>query len=267
MRLLVVAAALTLTGTFAKAAGPFDGLWVDDLKTQMGEAGFDTYLVANGIYKCQSCSPPRNYPADGKMRLVAGDPSVISESVVIAGPRTIITRIVDHEMTRETTMTVAADGRTARYVSLDTWPRRTKRLRTEYVARRVAPRPAGAQAVSGSWLGVCYVQVPEEYRSVHLSEAKGQFTRSNFRHGHYTAKIGGPAAPVTGDGKNIYKAVVRAPDARTRIETILLNDKPLVERTYRLAADGKTMVTTVRDVNDGSVFTTRSHRKSVKPAS
>jgi hypothetical protein len=164
-------------------------------------------------------------------------------------------------MTRETTMTVAANGQSATYVSLDKWPGLMERLRTEYVAKRVGSAPAGAHAVSGSWLGLRYLEVPVEYRSVELKEANGYFARSNFRHGRYTAKIGGLAAPVTGDGKNIYKALVRAPDARTRVETLLLNGKPVVERTYRLSADGTFMVTTVRDPKDGSEYSATSHRK------
>lgn len=254
--------ALTLAfGSPAYAESPFDGRWVDDLDTQMGQAGFDTYLVSGGTYRCSSCHPAREYPADGKMRPVADDPSIIAESVSIAGPRTIVTHVVDHEMERETTMTVAPDGRTATYLSLDRWPGHATPLRTEYVARRIAPAPANSNAVSGSWQGLRYVDVPVEYRSVDLAEADGRFTRTNFRHGHYTATIGGPAAPVTGDGKNIYQATVRAPDAMTRIETILLNGKPLVERSYRLSEDGKTMTTTVRNPADNSVFQTTSRRK------
>jgi hypothetical protein len=260
-RAFTLGAVLTLAAAPAAARSPFDGLWVTDLSAQMGQAGYDDYLVANGIYQCASCRPPRSYPADGKMRPVPGDVSVISESVRIAGPRTIVTRIFDHEMERETTMTVAPDGKTATYVSFDKWPGRAKRLRTEYVAKRVAPAPAGAYAVSGRWLGLRYVEVPLEYRSVDLNEANGQFTRIDFRHGRYTAKIGGPAAPVTGDGKDIFNATVRAPDARTRIETVLLNGKPLVERTYSLSPDGKSLVTIVRDPKNGSVFRTTSHRR------
>jgi hypothetical protein len=172
-----------------------------------------------------------------------------------------MTHIVDHEMTRETTMTVAPDNRTAFYVSLDKWPSYPKRLRTEYLAKRVAPAPPGAHLVSGRWLGLRYLQGPEEYRSNDFKEENGFFTRSNFRHGHYTAKIGGPAAPVTGDGKNIFIAVVRAPEPRARIETISLRGKPLIERTYRLLVDGKSMLTTVRDPEDGSVYKITSHRK------
>jgi hypothetical protein len=261
MRVIALAAALASAGPSAHAASPFDGLWVADLKTQMGQSGFDDYLVARGIYKCLSCRPPREYPADGKMRSVPGDASVISEGVIIAGPRSIVTRILDHEMTRVTTMKVAPDSRTATYVSLDHWPGHSKLLRTDYVAQRIKPAPPGAHPVSGSWLGLRYVTVPQEYRSVRLKEANGRFTRIDFRHGHYTATIGGPPAAVTGDGKGIFKAAVRAPDVRTRIETISLRGKPLVERTYRLSADGKSLATITRDPADGSTFSTISHRR------
>jgi hypothetical protein len=266
MKHLLIAIALLMAGAPARAASGFDGHWVEDLKTEMGQAGFDDYLVEHGIYKCRSCRPPREYPADGKLRSVPGDVSVISESVRIAGPRTIATRIVDHEMVRETTMTVAPDGQTAIYVSLDKWPGRPTRLRTAYLAKRTAPAPAGAHAVSGSWLGERYLAVPEEYRSIDLREANGQFSRSNFRHGRYTAAINGATAPVTGDGKNIFRAAVRAPDARTRVETISLNGTPLVERTYALSADGKSLATTVRDPKDGSVFSAISHRGRLIPS-
>jgi hypothetical protein len=262
LRVLALATILVVTASAKGMASPFDGLWVADLKTQMGQAGFDTYLVANGTYRCDSCRPPRTYPADGKMRVVPGDVSVVSESVAIVGPRTIVTRAVDHEMTRVTKMTVAPNGKTATYVALDEWPGRTKPLRTEYLAKRVAAAPHGAHAVSGSWLGLRYVAVPEEYRSVRLKEADGQFTRIDFRHGRYTATIGGQAAPVTGDGKGIFKARVSAPDSRTRIEVVSLNGKPLVERTYALSVDGRSMLTTVRDPADGSVYRTTSHRRS-----
>lgn len=263
---VLAAAALSLlapllTAGAPPAAGPFDGTWVEDLQTQMGEAGFDTYLVANGVYACRSCQPPRSYPADGKMRPVPGDTSVLRESAIVTGPRTLVTRILDREMTRETTMTVAPDGKSATYVSLDAWPGRARRLRTEYRAVRVAPAPAGAHPVSGSWRGVAYVAAPEEYRSVTLHDAGGLFTRSNFRHGHYTARIGGPPVPITGDGKNIYRATVRASGPRTRVETIYLAGKAVVERTYALSPDGRALTTTVHNSGGDQPFSIVAHRK------
>lgn len=261
MRAVFAAVMLALGALSAHAASPFDGVWIDELKTQMGDAGSDVYLIANGIYNCTSCSPPRAYPADGKARPVPGDTSVITELVSIAGPLAIKTRIVGPHMIRDTTMTVAADDQTAAYVSLDKWPGRPKLLRTQYLAKRVAPSPPGAHAASGSWLGIAYIEVPEDYRSVDLHEADGVFTRSNFRHGHYAAKIEGPAVLLTGDGQDVYMAQVHAPDARTRVETILLKGKPVVERTYRISEDGQSLLTAVREPGNDNVFSTTSHRK------
>ena len=59
LKALVLAGAFALVGARAEARSPFDDLWVAALDTQMGQAGFDDYLVADGIYKCQSCRPPR----------------------------------------------------------------------------------------------------------------------------------------------------------------------------------------------------------------
>ena len=260
MTVVILTAALALAGASGNAASPFNGVWVDDLKSQMGETGFDIYLIAKGIYKCYSCSPPRSYPADGKTRPVQGDTSV-KESVNISGSRAITLRTTSPNMTRETTMTVAADDRSATYVSLDKWPGLAKRLRTEYIAKRVASSPPGAHPASGSWLGVTYIKVPEEYRSVSLMEADGHFARSNFRHGHYIADIDGPAVPVTGDGRDAYQAEVRAPNLRTRVETVLLNGKPVIVRTYTLSQDNRSLTTEVREPGTRNVFSTISHQK------
>lgn len=257
----IIAAPLVLAGAPAQAASPFDGLWVADLDTQAGQAGFDKYLVANGVYESDSCTPPRRYPADGKMRPVAGARTAISESVRIAGRRAMVTRIVEPDMVRVTTVTVAPNGQSATYVSLDKWPGRPKLLRTEYVAKRVAPAPAGAHPVSGSWRGLRYVEVPVEYRSFELREANGQFSRSSYRYGHYAARVGGPAVPVIGDAGKTIMARVTAPDPRTRVEMLLIKRKPVQETTYRLSPDGKSLVSSVRNPEDGSIFTTTSHRQ------
>jgi hypothetical protein len=176
MRTAILAAMLTAGAGSAWAASPFDGHWVDDLKTQIVADHADVYLVKDGAYRCDSCEPRRAYPADGHPRPVPGDASVISESVRVAGPHAIVTRIVETDMVRETTMTVAADDKTATYVALDRWPSVKAPLRTEYLARRVAPTPAGSHPVSGSWLGVRYVEVPEAYRSIDLKDTDAAFS-------------------------------------------------------------------------------------------
>lgn len=46
-----------------------NGRWVADLDTQAG-LPTDVYVIANGDYSCESCTPPRRYPADGRMHPV-----------------------------------------------------------------------------------------------------------------------------------------------------------------------------------------------------
>lgn len=260
----LAALAVLLAGD-AAAAGPFDGVWVDDLQSQAGTDYTDVYLVAHGAYRCDSCTPPRAYPADGRPHAVPGDPDTISESVRIAGPRSIVTTTVSRAMTRETTMTVSADGQTATYVALDRWPQLRAPLRTRYEARRTAPAAPGAHPVSGSWKGLGYQEVPEPYRSIELTETDGSLTRISFRRGRYTAAYGGPPAPLEGVPGD-YGAQVARPDERTRVETILKGGKPVTERTYRLSADGQSLETSVKDLASGKVFRITSHRKPGRPA-
>ena len=62
---------------------PFHGLWIDDLKTQMGKAGFDDYLITNGTYRCASCTPPRSYVP---VRLTVDAVATVSEPVPEIAP-------------------------------------------------------------------------------------------------------------------------------------------------------------------------------------
>ena len=261
VRAAVTATALLLAASgAARAAGPFDGLWVDDLATQVDPGHADVYLVQAGKYRCDSCIPPRAYPADGRARPVPGDPDTVSESVAVTGPRSILTRIVGADMVRETTMTVAPDDRTATYVSLDRWPGRADLLKTEFLARRIAPAPAGAHPVSGSWEGVRYVDVPIPYRSVEFRQDGDRLTRSTFRHGHYTAVLGGPPVPLLGAAEDRLTVAVRQADPLTLVETVFDGGKPATERTYRLSQGGKALQTTVHSFAGDRIFRITAHR-------
>jgi hypothetical protein len=167
----------------------FSGTWVADLDSQSG-LGNDIYLVGKGHYACESCTPPRHYRADSKLRPV-GDSEGTRESVTITGPRTIVTHIVEPAISRATTMTVARDNRTATYVSIDHRPGIPQPLRTVYLARRTAWRPRGPHPVSGTWRGIRYVIVPELIRTTELKESRGTFAYNAPAGSSYAAVLGG----------------------------------------------------------------------------
>jgi hypothetical protein len=258
---LVAATAVALLVAAPAIAGPFTGTWVADLNSQAG-LGKDIYVVTNGYYSCDSCTPPRHYPADGKLRRIVGDPAVNFESVTITGPRTIVTRLLEKAMTRTTTMTVAADDRTATYVSIDHRRAIEQPLKTVYLARRVAPAPVGAHAVSGTWQGIAYESVPELIRTTELREEPGSFTYRVPIGAAYTARIGGRPGPLRGAGTDGQAAAVKRFGPHKIVETRTRKGQVIMVRTFTLSRDGKILTMFSQYPETHSTFTISAHRKS-----
>jgi hypothetical protein len=256
---LPVLAAISLFQPAVAAPG-FSGRWIADLASQKLPDHPDVYLVKGGQYLCRSCSPPRSYPADGKPHAVPGDPEISSEAVTILGPRSIRTRIVAPSLVRETVMTVAADDRTATYVSLDRRPGVSGVLRTRYLARRVAAAPRGANKVSGSWQGVAYLEVPRQVRTIELQIAAGHFAYRTPTGVSYSAVIGGGRARVHGPYKGVMTAEVRRAGANMLVETRRQDGRLLFERRFRLSGDGRSLEISTRDAATGTTFAATSHR-------
>jgi hypothetical protein len=258
-RLGIMIAALSLTGA-APAASPLDGVWVADLSSQSGLPR-DVYVVANGTYACESCAPPRSYPADGRPRPVPGDPDVTSESVTVAGPRSIVTRIAGRALTRTTTMTVAPDGETATYVSIDHRPGVKGPLRTEYVARRVAAGPPGSHPVSGTWQGIRYVSVPEQVRTTEL-HAKGNQLTYRVPLGYtYTATFGGDFVPLRGPYDGTILVAVERVNERQIVETRKQDGRMIMRRSFTVLPDGRTMEIASTDPATDVTFRITARRK------
>lgn len=257
---LLPAAALCLSlQASAYANSPFDGTWVADLDTQSGLAS-DVYLVKDGNYSCATCEPRRSYRADGKPHPIPGDPDVVSESVSITGPRTIVTHIVGPLLDRTTTMTVSADDRTATYISLDHRPGIPGVLRTVYLARRTAPTPTGAHAVSGTWQGVRYVEVPPEVRTTVLRITGDRFSYSTPLGTSFTARIGGDYVPIRSGASNGTTVAIRRSGQLQIEERIKQAGQVIAIRTFTIAPDGRTLEIATADPSRGTTFRAISRR-------
>jgi hypothetical protein len=259
-RMIVGVAAWAILVGAQTASSPFTGTWVADLDAQSG-LGKDIYLVVNGTYRCDSCSPPRSYRADGKPHKVFGASERTTESVTVAGPRTIVTRIAEPSMRRVTTMTVAPDDRTATYVSIDHRPRIAQALKTIYLARRTAPAASGAHRVSGTWQGVRYVSVPELIRTTQLRDDGRQLTYRVPIGVTYRARFGGGFVHVEGPHKGMLAAVERD-GPRKIVETRKQGGKVVLVRTFTVSGDGRSLTIASKNVENGSTFSIVAHRKS-----
>ena len=258
--LIAVAVTSIVTAASARTASPFSGNWVADLDTQSGLAT-DTYLVRDGHYACVTCEPPRSYPADGKLHPVIGDPDVTAESVSVTGPGMIVTHLVGPPLDRVTTMTVAPDNQTSTYISIDHRPGIEVPLRTEYLARRIAPTPMGAHPVSGTWQGVAYVEVPEIVRTTSLRLEGDRFSLSTPLGTSFVARLGGGYVPVRSAHADGVTVAVRRITPRQIEERAARGGQLLVVRTFTLSADGRSLEIATTDPARGTTFRATSHRR------
>lgn len=248
MILLATAASLLQ----APAPSPFTGTWIADLDTQQG-LPTDIYVLRRGTYACESCTPPRHYPADGRMRPVSGAPGT-SESVRIMDPRTILTRIVQPGLVRATRMRVASDSRTATYVSTDHRTGINGTLRTVYIARRTARGPAGAHAVSGTWQGLRYVEVPLQLRTTYLSVEGARLDYRTAAGYAFSAPFDGTPAPLTGPYDGGITVSLRRIDARHLVETRRQNGAEIQVRTLTLSPDERELEIATTDLESRRTF-------------
>jgi hypothetical protein len=258
-RALLVLAVCVLSTPAAAAPGAFTGTWVAELDSQSG-LGKDVYLVADGKYRCDSCTPPRSYPTDGKLHAI-GDAEGTKEAVTVTGPRTIVTRIVEPAISRRTTMTVAPDNQTATYMSVDHRPGIRQPLKTVYVARRIGSGPRGSHPVSGTWQGIRYVSVPELVRTIELTQTGDRFTYHAPIGSTYSAVLGGPFVRVKGPYKGTILAAVKLVDDHKIVETRTEDGKVILIRTFTLSPDASALTIASANPATNSTFVVTAHKK------
>lgn len=256
---ILVAALPLLAAASATRDHPLTGRWVADLDSQSG-LPTDVYLIANGTYGCESCTPPRRYPADGRLRPV--DPSGnVRESVTIVDSRTISTRIEQPDLRRVTTMRVARNGRTADYLSVDRRVGISGELRTRYVARRTAPGPPGSHAVSGTWQGVRYVSVPEELRTTCLTDTGDTLVYRTGTGFSYRARYDGEFVPIQGPYDGSVSVALERVSPHRLVETRRQGARTIQVRTYTVARDGRSMEMASTNTLTGVTFRATARKR------
>ena len=237
-----------------------NGTWKTDIATLKFEQKPDEFLLQDGTYKCNSCTPPYSTAADGQFHAVADRPYWDSMSVKAVDDKTVeIHRKKGDAEVASVTMTVSDDGNTLTTKFHDaTTPNNP--IDGTGTSKRVGPAPAGAHAVSGQWQPD---QIPE-YSESALSNTytiDGNKVTSTLNGQTYTAEIGGPEVAVGNDTAKTMVKVTRE-GANGLRETFSRDGKVVFEGVTVPSSDGQSVTFTGTDPRDGSKITYTANKTS-----
>jgi hypothetical protein len=256
-RLAVALVAMAAAPAFA--ASPFDGTWKADLKASKPDDKPRIFSVKGGVYKC-NCVPPIEVKADGQFHKVMGNP-YIDEYRVKAGPREIVTTARKGGKDRGTaTRTLSADGKSVTVASTDMTNPNGVPTKSVSTLRRVGPAPAGASAISGSWV----VASQDSASAAALTETiavKGDVVAFTTPTGiSYDAPLNGTPVAIKGDPDGAMASVkMTGPRTLTEIDTI--KGKPIVKTTTTVRPNGRTIDLVSEDIESGRVDRIVAHKQ------
>lgn len=251
---------ILLLSLSAWAQSPFDGTWkMDTSKTQFTSQKPDTFVLQAGQYTCSTCDPKIEIKADGSDQRVPGAKTYDTEAVKQVDDKTVqFTVKKDGKVLYELTRTVSLDGKTltAEYkmVSAKGETRTVKGTST-----RVSGPPAGAHAISGSWL-VKKTDASENALTFTLKATGDGLSRSRLEgESGYDAKFDGKDYPVRGGGTTGLTVSLKKVNDNTIEETYKRDGKPMLVCTVTI--EGKILKTVGKNVKSGDTFTSFAEKQ------
>ena len=225
----------------ALAQSPFDGTWRINLDESQSSAKPDVYLLQDGTYRCSTCDPPLEIPADGHDHKITGEPCYDTVSIKVVGDRT--TEEIDKRNGKAvgtTRMIVSSDGNTATVEWTESCNAQGDAVVGKDILSRVAKAPSGAHAISGSWRITKRVNRSENALVVTLKLEGNIFSFADPAGQGYTAKLDGTETPFKGDLGGTIVSVKRI-DENTIEETDKRDGKIVEVTRFAVSADAKTM--------------------------
>jgi hypothetical protein len=236
----------------AMAQNTIDGTWKIDLnKVQMSRKP-DVYLLQNDTYDCKTCAPGYRVKADGTDQKVSGHPYYDMVAVKAVDDHSVRwTEKKGGKVVSTSTMTVAADGKTATFEFTDSSDTNSDPVTGKGTSMRVAKGPAGSHAISGSWRTTSFENVSDNGLSFTYRTDGDSLKMTTPTGQSYSAKMDGTDAPFKGD-PGVTSVSVKKMDTNTVQETDKRDGKTVSVSTMTIAADGKSMKITFKDVLRGT---------------
>ncbi len=247
MKYVLIAALLAPAAALADGSA-FDGTWKLRLDSVKVTGKADQWLLAGGSYSCQSCDPAVDpLPADGAFHKVSGHAYYDELMVRVVDDHAVeVSQKQNGKLVGTVTMQVSADGTglTGKFTSYSG----AQPVTGTFTEKRIAAGPAGAHAISGSWLQD-QISGNDALTHVQYAMTAADFTmRANGQ--SYTARFDGRKYPVEGDPGHT-EVVLKKINVRTVHETDYRQGRVVDEIDLIAAADGKSLLVTDRDVAHG----------------
>lgn len=242
-----IAVLLACCASPALAQQAFDGTWkFDAANAQMPTKPFG-WTITGGMLSCDTCTTPYKVKTDGAFHKIEGQPYWDETAVEIIDPMTVRqTWKKAGRVTDVTTSTVSADGKTLAWKDTDTSAPTGKALESSGTNDRVSAGPAGAHRMSGTWRAGKLASIADESVTIGFKSSGRDVTMTTPSGYEYTAMVGGPAVPITGDLANTMAAIAM-PNPSTLIETDTRGGKVVARYTFAAQPGGKAMAMTYYD--------------------
>ncbi len=242
------------------AQSPFDGTWMTKLDTAKLPTTPDKYELNNNTYECLTCVPKVSVKADGTDQKVTGHPyfDTVAVKVVNASSVEIIEK-KDGKVMYTDTETVSSDGNALNDKFSDTTG--TQPVTGEATSKRVAPGPAGAHAVSGSWRTEKINSVSNNGLTVTYHAAGDGLKMSDLNGNSYDAKFDGNDYPIQGDPGHTMVSLKRIGDD-TIEETDKREGKVVGISRMTVSKDGKSIQVEYTDKQRGTKTTFTMEKQS-----
>jgi hypothetical protein len=222
----------------AFAAGAFDGTWKLSLQHFQLSKKPIVLLLSGGEFSCKTCLVPFTIKADGTDQPIKGNPNVDTDAVTVVDANTVTeVRKLGGKTVDIIKSVVSADGKTVDRIDTDMYGTEP----SYYTIRnaRIADAPAGAHALSGTWLAQKLVSSTGPGDLVTYGITDDGFTMSSNGQS-YSAKFDDKTYPVKGDPTKTVVNLKKVSDTEV-IETDSQRGKVVEILDLTVAADGKSI--------------------------
>lgn len=252
-KLLALAAVLLLVPLSTLAAeSPLHGIWLVE-SASLNASGNHAFVVHDGMYSCQSCSPSYSIPADGAFHAIPSGPTRDELAVLVINPQHVqITERKDGLLVANAIHRVSDDGASKRVELQDHTGKQP--VISRYVYARMESPPNGAHAVSGAWNATRYEHLSNSGRFFTLAVNGNRLRMSNPQGQGFDAVVDGPRAAFTGSPIVTSVSVKKLTPHRIRV-TYFNDGQAVGMSTYHVLPNGVEMKVKHENPVDGSELT------------